>query len=249
MRQMIMGNWKMHGLREAGTDLASEITAAIGPILATRDVVLAPPFTLLGHLAPLLSENGIGLGAQDCHAEIEGAYTGDISAAMLADLGVSHVILGHSERREHHHEYNALIRRKVRRAREYGLCPVVCVGESGRQKEENLAESWLTKQIVECLPPEFDGILAYEPIWAIGTGKAATEQDIESRLAFLHDALSRHLETDDKSTRVLYGGSVKPEDAASILAVPGVGGVLVGGSSLSARSFLGIAQAGLPSAS
>ncbi|NVN44064.1 triose-phosphate isomerase [Asaia siamensis] len=249
MRQMIIGNWKMHGLRKAGTDLASAITTEIGTILKERDVVLAPPFTLLHHLFPLLSEHGVGLGAQDCHAEIEGAYTGDISAGMLADSGVSHVILGHSERREHHHEYNALIKRKVMRAREFGLCPVVCVGESWRQKEENLAEEWLGKQITECLPPDFNGIVAYEPIWAIGTGKAATQQDIESRLTFLHDALARHLETDDKSMRVLYGGSVKPEDAASILAVPGVGGVLVGGASLSARSFLGIARAGLPLAS
>lgn len=249
MRQMIIGNWKMHGLLQTGAELAQEIGAAIDPISGARDVVLAPPFTLLSHLAPLLARHGIGLGAQDCHADAEGAYTGDISAEMLANLGVSHVILGHSERREHHHENNELIRRKVQRAREHGLCPVVCVGESEQQKEDTLAQAWLAKQITECLPRDFDGILAYEPIWAIGTGKAATRQDIESRLAFLHDALSQHLETDDKSTCVLYGGSVKPEDAASILAVPGVGGVLVGGASLSARSFLGIAQAGLPPAS
>ncbi|WP_035447457.1 triose-phosphate isomerase [Asaia prunellae] len=245
MRQMIIGNWKMHGLLESGTDLAREITSAIEPVLAARDVVLAPPFTLLGHLAPLLSRHAVRLGAQDCHAEPEGAYTGDISAVMLADLGVSHVILGHSERREHHHETNAGIRKKVQRAREHGLCPVVCIGEGAHQREDKRAEAWLTTQIVECLPPEFDGILAYEPIWAIGTGVAATPEDIESRLTFLHGALSRHLETDDKSHRVLYGGSVKPEDAASILAVSGVGGVLVGGASLSAKSFLGIAQAGL----
>ncbi|GBQ84236.1 triose-phosphate isomerase [Asaia krungthepensis] len=249
MRQMIIGNWKMHGLRGDGKELAQEIAAAIGPALTRRDVVLAPPFTLTHCLAPLLHEHGIGLGAQDCHAEAEGAYTGDISAAMLADLGVSHVILGHSERREHHHETNARIRRKAERAREFGLCPVVCVGESARQKEDGHAEPWLTEQITQSLPADFDGIVAYEPIWAIGTGKAATQEDIESRMVFLHGVLADHLETDDKPTRVLYGGSVKPEDAASILAVPGVGGVLVGGASLSARSFLGIVQAGLSSAS
>ena len=249
MRQMIMGNWKMHGLRGQGKSLVTDIAEAIAGIRETREVVLAPPFTLTGYLAPLLETHGIGLGAQDCHAEPEGAFTGDISAPMLADLGVTHVILGHSERREYHHENNALIRRKAVTARRYGLCPVICVGESGSQKEAGEADRWLTRQITECVPDNFDGIVAYEPIWAIGTGKAATESDIESRMSLLHDVLHRHLETDDKSTRVLYGGSVKPEDAASILAVSGVGGVLVGGASLSAESFLGIAKAGLPSAS
>lgn len=245
MRQMIIGNWKMHGLHQQGNDLATGIASAIAPIVAEREIIIAPPFTLSGALAPLLRAHDIGLGAQDCHAESEGAFTGDISAPMLADLGVTHVILGHSERREHHHETNELVRRKVRAACEHGLCPVVCVGETAQQQEDGVAETWLTEQITECLPPDFNGVVAYEPIWAIGTGKAATREDIQSRLSFLHEVLHRHLETDDKSTRILYGGSVKPEDAASILAVSGVGGVLVGGASLSAGSFLGIARAGL----
>lgn len=246
MRQMIMGNWKMHGLSGQGEALATQIAGGVAPALEQRDVVLSPPFTLTGLLEPLLRKNGMGLGAQDCHAEPEGAFTGDISAPMLADLGVTHVLLGHSERREYHHESNVLIRRKAETARRFGLCPVVCVGESASQKEHGEAETWLKRQIVECLPRDFAGIVAYEPIWAIGTGKAATQDDIESRMTLLHDVLRTHLETDDKSPRVLYGGSVKPEDAASILAVPGVGGVLVGGASLSAESFLGIATAGLP---
>jgi len=249
MRQMIMGNWKMHGLRGRGSELATKIADAIGPVVAKRDVVLAPPFTLTALIAPILQSSGIGLGAQDCHAEAEGAYTGDISAPMLADLGVRHVLLGHSERREHHHEDNTLIRRKAVTAQRFGLYPVICVGESATQKRDGQAEAWLTRQIVECLPRTFQGIVAYEPIWAIGTGKAATEQDIESRMTLIHEVLRRHLETDDKTPQVLYGGSVKPEDAASILAVSGVGGVLVGGASLSAESFLGIAKAGLSSAS
>ncbi|GBQ15269.1 triose-phosphate isomerase [Swaminathania salitolerans] len=245
MRQMIMGNWKMHGLRGSGERLAREIAKGADPACVSRDLVIAPPFTLLSSLAPLLSPHGIGLAAQDCHEDPDGAHTGDIAAPMLADLGVSHVILGHSERRQNHHESSALICRKVEAAQKSGLIPVLCVGETEADKAADRVEDVLGRQIEESLPRGFSGIVAYEPVWAIGTGQAATEQDISDRMAFLHAAIARHLETDDKATRILYGGSVKPEDAASILAVPGVGGVLVGGASLTAESFLGIARAGL----
>ena len=200
------------------------------------DLLVCPPATLISAVAHILAGSACAVGAQDCHAEDAGAHTGDIAAPMLRDAGATHVILGHSERRADHGETSAMVAAKTRAARRAGLVPIVCVGETLAEREAGRAQAVVAEQLAGSLPQGFQGVVAYEPVWAIGTGLVPSEADI----AAMHGAIRAQV---GPGIRILYGGSVKPGNAAAILALPEVGGALVGGASLKAEPFLGIARA------
>ena len=240
MRPLIAGNWKMHGLTEDSAALARAIRAGLGDL--TPEVLVCPPFTQIAAVAAILEGSGIAVGGQDCHSRRLGPHTGEVSAAMLRDLGARYVILGHSERRADQGETDALVAAKVEAAVAAGLIPIVCVGETGAQRAAGEQEAVVGGQLAGSLGADFAGVVAYEPIWAIGTGKVPTTADIATMHAFIRAELVR-AQTEGASTRILYGGSVKPGNAAEILAVPEVGGALVGGASLVAEDFLGIIRA------
>ncbi len=243
-RPYIVGNWKMNGTRAMLSE-ARAIDRAAQRYMKV-EVAVAPPYTLI-HAVHKEAEQ-IGVGAQDCHPGAGGAHTGDISAVMIADSGAKFVILGHSERRADHGETDALINAKMESALEAGLRIILCCGESIETRDAGEAESFVLKQLRGSLPDIEDAAerltVAYEPIWAIGTGRTATVADIEA----MHGAIRRLLdekygEQASAQIRILYGGSVKAENAREILAGAEVGGALVGGASLSAESFLGIVVA------
>jgi triosephosphate isomerase len=236
---MIAGNWKMNG---ALKDVAGYVAA-----LTNRpdhvDLAVFPPFPLLERFAALLAGTGIALGAQDCHATPSGAHTGDVAAGMIAECGATHVILGHSERRENHGETNAEICAKVETALAAGLVPVVCVGETEAERDAGEAADVVKTQLRHSLPAGFNGLVAYEPVWAIGTGRTPSEADVTAMHATIRAALTAQFPETGPTTLILYGGSVKPGNAAALLALPEVGGALVGGASLAAADFLAIAAA------
>ncbi|MGY6636486.1 MAG: triose-phosphate isomerase [Erythrobacter sp.] len=247
-RPYIVGNWKMHGTRAMLSE-ARAIDRAAQRLLKV-EVAIAPPYTLIH---PIHREAElIAVGAQDCHEAEGGAFTGDISAAMLADAGAQFVILGHSERREGHGESNALVRAKTEAALNAGLKIILCCGENAATRAEGKAVDFVRRQLKASLPASAAELadasdritIAYEPIWAIGTGNTATLEDI----AEMHNAIRALLvdlfgDEQGGDMRILYGGSVKPENAGEILRVADVGGALVGGASLTADSFMGIALA------
>ena len=244
MRQTIVGNWKMNGLTADAEALARAILEAVQASPPHADVLLCPPFTQLAAVARTLGGSRIALGAQDCHMADKGAHTGDVSAPMLRDVGASHVILGHSERRHNHSEIDETVREKCVAALRAGLVPIVCVGENEEQRASGQHEDTVGWQIKGSLPQGFAGLVAYEPFWAIGTGRAATENDIAAMHGFVRAELIRQLGEDSgPAVPVLYGGSVTPGNAAALLAVPEVGGALVGGASLHASDFLAILRA------
>ena len=237
-KRVVAGNWKMNGNRADGVALARAVAERAKAAHAC-ELLVCPPATLLLPVGEALAGSGVGLGGQDCHAEAKGAYTGDISAEMLKDAGCSHVILGHSERRHGHGESDAEIRAKVAAAWRAGLVAILCVGETRAEREAGRALAVVAGQLAGSMP---DGaatdrlIVAYEPVWAIGTGLTATAGDI----AQMHAAIRPRLPA---GTRILYGGSVNPKNAAEILALAEVDGALVGGASLKAEDFWGIARA------
>ncbi|NQX95166.1 MAG: triose-phosphate isomerase [Erythrobacter sp.] len=243
-RPYIVGNWKMHGTRAMLSEARAIDRAAQRHMKV--EVAIAPPYTLIH---PIHREaEQIGVGAQNCHFADGGAHTGDISAAMVADAGAKFVILGHSERRADHGESDAMIKAKVEAALEAGLRVILCCGESEKTRDAGRAVQHVKKQIKASLPEIEDAgeklTVAYEPIWAIGTGKTATVDDIAEMHAAIRELLVKTFgEEQGSAIRILYGGSVKPENAGEILAVAEVGGALVGGASLSADSFMGIALA------
>lgn len=237
-RQIIVGNWKMNGNSRDSQVLVQALLAGLPP--SVPDVVVCPPFTQLALLSDALKPTAVALGAQDCHKDVSGAHTGDISASMLTDLGVSYVILGHSERRQEHGELDETVREKAVAAGKAGLTPIVCIGETEDQRDSGEHFDTLGWQIKGSLPDGFSGILAYEPIWAIGTGRAATTDEIAETMKFLREELVRQFGEAGKTIRILYGGSVNDKNAASILAITDVAGALVGGASLKAEAFLSI---------
>ncbi|KAA8389591.1 triose-phosphate isomerase [Acetobacter tropicalis] len=237
-RQIIVGNWKMNGTSRDSQVLVQALLAGLPP--SVPDVVVCPPFTQLALLSDALKPTAVALGAQDCHKDVSGAHTGDISASMLTDLGVSYVILGHSERRQEHGELDETVREKAVAAGKAGLTPIVCIGETEDQRDSGEHFDTLGWQIKGSLPDGFSGILAYEPIWAIGTGRAATTDEIAETMKFLREELVRQFGEAGKTIRILYGGSVNDKNAASILAITDVAGALVGGASLKAEAFLSI---------
>ncbi|MBB5372798.1 triose-phosphate isomerase [Acidocella aromatica] len=239
MRQLIAGNWKMNGRL---ADVAGYAQAVRAATLHTR-LLICPPFTLIDRFATALAGSGITVGGQDCHANPHGAHTGDISASALAEAGASYVIVGHSERRLDHGETNAIVAGKAVAATAAGLTPIVCVGETEEQRDAGEAENVVRQQLAHSLPAGFAGVVAYEPVWAIGTGRTPTEDDVAAMHAAIRAALVEKLGETGKGLLILYGGSVKPSNAASLLALPEVGGALVGGASLKAEDLLAIAGA------
>ncbi|ATJ91475.1 triosephosphate isomerase [Acetobacter senegalensis] len=240
-RQIIVGNWKMNGTSRDSQALVQALLAGLPA--SVPDVVICPPFTQLALLTDALKTTSVALGAQDCHKDASGAHTGDISAPMLTDLGVSYVILGHSERRQEHGELDETVREKAVAAGKAGLTPIVCIGETEDQRDSGEHFDTLGWQIKGSLPDGFSGILAYEPIWAIGTGRAATTDEIAETMKFLREELVRQFGESGKTIRILYGGSVNDKNAASILSITDVAGALVGGASLKAEAFLSIVGA------
>lgn len=239
MRQLIAGNWKMFG---KVADIAA-YTEALEAARLEVDLLVCPPFTLLGGFSKALQGSRVALGGQDCHVGVQGPHTGDISAEMLADIGAHYVILGHSERRAEHQETNAIICAKAKAAIAAGVVPIICVGETESERLAGQAEGVVRSQLLHSLPEGFAGVVAYEPVWAIGTGRTPTEDDVAAMHASIRENLIVQLGAAGAKLNILYGGSVKPGNAASLLALPEVGGALVGGASLKADEFLAIAKA------
>ena len=240
MRPLIAGNWKMHAT-------LSDVAAIAMPLREPADslgcdLLVCPPATLLHAVAQALAGSRVAVGAQDCHAAPAGAHTGDISAAMLRDAGAAWVILGHSERRADHNETDALVREKAGAAVAAGLLPIVCVGETEAQRVAGQQNAVVGAQLAGSLPDDFAGVVAYEPVWAIGTGRTPTEADVVAMHAFIRATLALRFGAAGGALRILYGGSVKPGNAAALLHLPEVGGALVGGASLKAEDFLAIAR-------
>jgi triosephosphate isomerase (TIM) len=251
MRPLIAANWKMNGTRAAGLALARGVLATTAGTAA--EMALCPPFTLLGEIGAVLRAAGrdsagpdgraASLGAQDCHAEPAGAHTGSVSAPMLADLGCRFVIVGHSERRHGLGETDAAVKAKAAATGKAGLIPILCVGETAAERDSGRTLDVVGAQLAGSLPSGSGGIeIAYEPVWAIGTGRVPTADDIARVHGFLRQRLAA-LRPDGAAIRILYGGSVKPDNAAAILAVKDVGGLLVGGASLDAAGFAAIVRA------
>lgn len=237
---LIAGNWKMNGLRDA-LDWGEGLAAALEG-RPDCDVALCPPATLLHALSSRLPD-WVALGGQDCSDQEPGAHTGDVAAAMLADLGCRYVIVGHSERRTDHHEGDALVKAKAEAAIAAGLIPILCVGETLAERETGQAEQVVIGQLQASLPDGVDPdavVIAYEPVWAIGSGKTATADDAQAMHAQLRKAWPG--EGADR-VRILYGGSVKPDNAAELLDQPDIDGALVGGASLDPAEFAGIVRA------
>ena len=239
MRQLIAGNWKMNGT----CGEAAALAVALRRVTPACDLLVCPPATQLASVAQALAGTAVMVGGQDCHAEACGAHTGDISATMLRDAGAGWVILGHSERRSDHHETDELVRQKTVAAVAAGLMPIVCVGETDEQRSTGQETEVVGWQLAGSLPEGFAGVVAYEPVWAFGTGRSATEADVEAMHAFIRAELVRQFPIGGALIRILYGGSVKPANAAGLLALPDVGGALVGGASLVAADFTAIAAA------
>lgn len=238
MRHLIAGNWKMNGLGASMAEITKvcELVTAETP---NADILICPPATLIAQ-AVWHAKGRIAIGGQNCHKEISGAFTGDISAEMLKDAGGSAVIVGHSERRQYHAETDAMVADKARAAWRAGITAIICIGESEAEREAGKALDVCGGQLAGSVP---DGMtaentaIAYEPIWAIGTGKTPTIADIAEMHAHIRKCLVDRFGAGANAVRILYGGSVKPSNAAEILGVPDVGGALVGGASLKASDF------------
>jgi triosephosphate isomerase len=243
-RKLVAGNWKMNGLRAALPEVKAMVEAARG--LGRVDLAICPPATLASTVAEELRGSPIALGGQDCHAKASGAFTGNVSAEMWADIGARFVIVGHSERRQYHGETDADVAAKAAAVVRAGLSPIICVGESLAERDAGQTLSVIAAQLAGSIPDEAgrpDTVIAYEPVWAIGTGRTPTVEQVEE----VHQAVGRALDARFGAVglqiRVLYGGSVNPKNAAELMAVPGVDGALVGGASLKAADFLAIARA------
>jgi triosephosphate isomerase len=250
MRQLIAGNWKMHGTTASALALAEAVRAGAGGIGA--DLLICPTFLHLAAVAAALHGSDVAVGGQDCHQEAQGAHTGDVSAPMLADAGATWVILGHSERRQNHGETDEAVREKTEAALRAGLAPIVCVGETEEQRLAGQETEMVGWQLAGSLPQGFVSsrgpanaacAIAYEPVWAIGTGRTPTAEDVVTMHAFIREELVRQFGAAGNGIRILYGGSVKPGNAQELLAVKHVGGALIGGASLKAEDFLAIARA------
>lgn len=241
-RPFVAGNWKMNGLRSSAAEIIRIVQGARA--LTAVDLMVCPPATLLGLFAAIVEGSAVRLGAQDCHTESHGAFTGDISAEMLKDAGASAVIVGHSERRTYHKETDADVRAKALAARRAGLCAVVCVGETRAERENGHALAVVRTQLDGSIP---DGatagnlVVAYEPVWAIGSGLTPTPADVAEMHGSIRRLLRLRFADEGAGMRILYGGSVKPSNAKELLGVADVDGALVGGASLKADEFLAIA--------
>ena len=248
---LMAGNWKMHKLAGEAGALASELKAALADVDEPVGILLCPPSTALAAVASVLEGTKIRLGAQNMHWEDHGAFTGEISAAMLKDLGCDDVIIGHSERRHIFGETDEEVNKKVHAALDAGLNPIVCVGETEKQREDEETEAVVSRQVkggLEGLSPErmADVVIAYEPVWAIGTGKTATPQQAQDVHALIRGIVSQQFgESTASALLILYGGSVKPGNALELMSQEDINGALVGGASLDTDSFAKIVRAGV----
>ncbi len=235
--KLVAGNWKMNGLAASVAELDALLAA---PAPGGAELLICPPATLVARLAQAAAGSHVAVGGQDCHWAQSGAHTGDVSAEMLADAGATHIIVGHSERRADHGETDAVVRLKAQGVARAGLVPILCVGETLAERDAGATLAVIARQLAGSVPPELESsprlVIAYEPVWAIGTGRTPTVEQV----AEVHAAIAARM---GRGVRVLYGGSVKPSNAAELLAVPFVDGALVGGASLKAADFLAIAAA------
>ena len=239
-RPLVAGNWKMNGLRASAGELETIIAGARA--LPNADFLVCPPATLVARFAALAQGSRVAIGGQDCHTEPAGAYTGDIAAEMLKDAGASAVITGHSERRQYHGETDAMVRGKALAARRAGLFAIICVGETRAERDAGKTHTVVRAQLDGSLPQELaDFVVAYEPVWAIGTGVTPTKDDVLDMHRFIRERLCARYGDAGQGVRILYGGSVKPANANELLGIDNVDGALIGGSSLKADEFLAIA--------
>ncbi|MEO6210559.1 MAG: triose-phosphate isomerase [Gemmatimonadaceae bacterium] len=242
MRQLIAGNWKMHGLSLQLGEIEA-IAASVNATPPLADVLICTPATLISRAA-LTAAGRIDIGGEDCHPDIAGAFTGDVSAEMLRDAGASAVIVGHSERRQHHGETDAMVAAKANAARRAGLLAIICIGETEAQRKDGKALSVCGDQIAGSVPHDIVTVaIAYEPLWAIGSGRTPTSEEIVEMHAYIRQCVAARLGAGGRSVRILYGGSVNSSNARDILSLPEVGGALVGGASLEAVDFEGIIRA------
>lgn len=242
-KPLIAGNWKMNGLRSS-LETLTEIAAGVSTLAGKTDTLVCPPATLLHEAATLRAGTDLRIGAQDCHASAFGAYTGEISAEMIADGGGTFVILGHSERRTLQKETDGLVCSKAQAAHAAGLIAIICIGETEAQRETGETLNVLGRQLAGSVPEgatAANTVIAYEPVWAIGTGRTPTSADIFEAHAFMRTQLVARFGNEGQTMRVLYGGSVKASNAAELMAIDNVDGALIGGASLKAADFLAIA--------
>ena len=246
IKPLVAGNWKMNGTKDSADEFAEMTKGYRADLRACADAMICPPATLLMFLVQAASGSGIAIGAQDCHAAASGAHTGDISAEMIADIGATAIIVGHSERRADHGETDADVLAKAEAAARAGLTAIVCVGETEAERRSGNTLDVVGGQIDGSLPdtvPASGLVVAYEPVWAIGTGLTPTPDDVAEVHAFIRGKLVDRYNEIGNGIRILYGGSVKPANAAELMAVDNVNGALVGGASLKADDFLGILAA------
>jgi triosephosphate isomerase (TIM) len=242
-RPLVAGNWKMNGLKASTAELGKIMAGSAG-LSGKIDLMVCPPATLIAVFAEQARGSGIAIGGQDCHAETAGAFTGDISAEMLKDAGAGAVIVGHSERRTLHKETDAEVQAKAQAAWRVGLMAIVCIGETRAEREAGKTLDVLGRQLDGSLPNGVTAanlVVAYEPVWAIGTGLTPTSADVAEAHAFVRKRIVERHGVVGNAIRILYGGSVKPSNAKELMAVANVDGALVGGASLKAEDFLGIA--------
>ena len=246
IKPLVAGNWKMNGSVPGLDELRTIGHAFVSGIETQVDALICPPATLISRAAEMLEQTPVKVGGQDCHEKDHGAHTGDISAGMLKEAGATYVIVGHSERRTDHLEGDATVRSKAEAGLAVGLIPVICIGETLSEREAGATLDVLSRQIDGSVPSNATAqsvIIAYEPVWAIGTGRTPTADDVAQAHAHIRDRLSRKLGETSQKMRILYGGSVKPSNAKELMHVDNVDGALVGGASLKAADFLGIADA------
>jgi triosephosphate isomerase len=246
IRPLIAGNWKMNGLKASLGEFEAMLAGAAS-MAGKADLLVCPPATLVAAFAERAKgAKAFAVGTQDCHPKASGAHTGDISAEMLADAGARAIIVGHSERRADHGESDALVRQKAEAAWRAGLTAIVCIGETRKHRDSGKTLDVCGGQLEGSLPDASTAgnlVVAYEPVWAIGTGLTPTPQDVEQVHRFIRDSLTGRFKAEGAKIRILYGGSVKPSNAAELMAVANVNGALVGGASLKASDFLAIAAA------
>ncbi len=246
LRPLVAGNWKMNGTGESLRELHLVKDAFLNGLDTETNVLLCLPATLVDRGAEIAKGSTVKIGGQDCHAKDSGAHTGDISAVMLKDAGASHVIVGHSERRTDHGESNETVRAKAEAAWRAGLVAIICVGEVEAERKAGTTLSVLSTQLAGSLPEGVtheNTVIAYEPVWAIGTGLTPTAADVEEAHRHIRAEVSKRFVSEGAKVRVLYGGSVKPSNAVELLSILNVDGALVGGASLKAADFLGICEA------
>ncbi|MBT3057549.1 MAG: triose-phosphate isomerase [Candidatus Thiodiazotropha sp.] len=246
-RPLVAGNWKMNGSLESVRSLLEGIKQGVGDV-KNAEVAVCPPFIYIPEVEQLLSGSDVAWGGQDLSTESSGAYTGEVAASMLNDFGCKYVIVGHSERRTYHTESDQLVAKKFAAARAAGLAPILCIGETLEEREAGITNQVVARQLdavieLEGVDALADGVIAYEPVWAIGTGKTATPDQAQEVHAFIRSRVADKSSSVADQLRILYGGSMKPGNAAELIGKPDIDGGLIGGASLKAEDFLGICTA------